>query len=137
MRKLFFFIILIFLTSCIPEEWQEKYKRESEEYVDKVKIVSLKGSSYEHTTDVFVKGEVKNIGNRTVKKYIIMVYFLDRKGNPIHEERSKNPYVNLKPNYVDKFIIHTSLIPDEWKKKKKLKAEVTFVELEKVEEKED
>ena len=137
MRKLFFFIILISLTSCIPEDWQEKYKKESEEYIDKLKIVSLKGSSYEHTRDVFVKGEVKNIGNRTVKKYIVMVYFLDIKGNPIHEEKYKRPYANLKPNYVEKFIIQTSLIPDEWKKKKKLRAEVTFVKLEKVEERED
>lgn len=136
-KNLFFFIILVFLTSCLPEEYQEKYKKESEEYVDKVKIVSLKGSAYEHTGDVFVEGEVKNTGNRTVEKYIIMVYFLDKKGNSIYEEKYKRSYANLKPNYVKKFIISSSLIPNEWKKKKKLKAEVTFVKLEKVEEKED
>lgn len=131
MRKLFLFIVLIFLTSCLPEEYQEKYKKESEKYVDKLKIISLKGSTYEHTRDVFVKGEVKNIGNRTVEKYIIMVYFLDKKGNPIYEEKYKRPYANLKPNYIKKFIISSSSIPDEWKKKRKLKAEITFVKLKK------
>ena len=134
MRKLIFLLLILFF-NCLPEEYQPKYQKESEEYIDKVEILYVKGNVYD-IGGTFIEGEVKNKGDKTIKKYSVKIYFLDSTGNPIHEKK-ETQYVNMKPKYIDKFVFEVYGIPEEWYKKKKLKAEITYVKLEKVKKEEE
>ena len=89
--------------------------------------------------DLGVFGEVKNTGSKTLTKVRITVYFLNDRGDPIHETsyhpvrvsntslRGKN--LPLKPGYVREFGIKASDVPSEWTEK--VRVMVTELEFEK------
>ena len=114
-------------------EETEKFK-EKQAYKDKVVIRSLKVAS-----DFGFLGEIKNLGDRTLKEVEITIYFLDKNNKSIFEKIYRPVLVTefsfsdndpLKPNYSRKFAYYTTDdVPSEWAKK--VNAKVTNIEFEK------
>ena len=83
--------------------------------------------------EVGVFGEVKNNGNRTLKEVEIIIYCLDKRGQPIFEKTYHPVYVSessfsfgnedkpLKPNYSAKFGCNLDDAPSEWVNKVQVK----------------
>lgn len=100
----------------------EKYKG-----VIHIKNIDV-GEAQGGETGIF--GEVKNTSNKTFIEVGITVFFLDKKGNPIHEKSYHPVYVTersygddaipLKPNYSRKFGVNADDAPYEWSKKVKV-----------------
>lgn len=119
-----------------PGEEMEKFK-EKQAYIDKVVIRSLKVAKA-ISGDLGVFGEIKNLGDRTLKEVEITIYFLDKNDKSIFEKIHRPVLVTefsfsdndpLKPNYSRKFGYTTDDVPSEWAKK--VKAKVTNIEFEK------
>lgn len=86
----------------------------------------------------FVKGEVKNLGDRTVLEVKATIFALDKSGKPVFETPDTLVYQSdrspekgpLKPNYVRKFIVDMGDAPAEWfESEKKFRIEITSVVL--------
>ena len=84
-------------------------------------------------------GELKNTGNRTVKRIDLTIYFLDKSGNAIAEKEYSpifqteysfggNNSSPLKPNHARKFGYKADDAPSDWARKVTVK--VTKIELE-------
>lgn len=112
--------------------------KEKQAYVDNVKIGDLEvGKAVLGGLGVF--GEVKNLGDRTLTKVEITIYFLDKDGNPIFEKTYCPVLVSewsfgdraqfLKSGYSRKFGVKADDVPSDWAKKVKVK--VTDIEFEK------
>jgi len=83
--------------------------------------------------EVGVFGEVKNNGDRTLKEVEIIIYCLDKRGQPIFEKTYHPVYVSessfsfgnedkpLKPNYSAKFGCNLDDAPSEWVNKVQVK----------------
>ncbi len=109
------------------------------DYFKKVKISNIKAKYYDSLIDGKIPGitfKLKNMGKKTLSFIEVTVYFLDKHGNPIHEEKyypvndeaSFRPTSPLKANYIwrierGKFLAAKS-VPKEWKKGK-VKVEIT------------
>lgn len=109
---------------------------EKQAYINKIAIRNLRVSkSTFGSPGVF--GEIKNVGDRTLKKVEITIYFLDKSGKPIFEEIYHPVLVTdfslgdnepLKSNYSRKFGYSTDDVPSEWAKK--VRAKITNIEFE-------
>jgi hypothetical protein len=105
-------------------------------YINKVEIRNLRVSK-SITGDYGVFGEIKNLGDRTLRKVEITVYFLDKNDKPIFEETYHPVLVTkfsfgdnepLKPNYSIKFGYGPDDVPSDWAKK--VRAKITDIEFE-------
>ena len=111
--------------------------REKQAYIDKVKITKLEVAKAV-LGGLGVFGEIKNLGNRSLKEVEITVYFLNKIGKPIFEETYHPVLVSeysfgdrnkpLKPNYTRKFGYSTDDVPSDWAKK--VCAKITDIEFE-------
>ncbi len=112
-----------------------------EEYFKKIKISEVKAKFYDSLIDGKIPGitfKLKNTGDKTLSLVEVTVYFLDKDGNPIHEEQyypvnseaSFRPTTPLKPNYIWRIergkFYQAKSVPKEWKKGK-VKVEITDV----------
>jgi hypothetical protein len=111
--------------------------KEKQTYIGKIKITKLKvAKSFLGGLGVF--GELKNLGNRSLKEVEITIYFLDKNGKPIFEEVHYPVLVSeysfgdinkpLKLNYTRKFGYSTNDVPSDWAKK--VRAKITNIEFE-------
>jgi len=113
----------------IPQQDQEKMA-----YFEKVVVRNVHvGKSILDEIGVF--GEVKNTGERILKKVEITIYCLDKNGKPIFEKTYHPVLVSewsfgdnepLKPNYSRKFGVKLDDAPSDWAKKVQVK--VTDIE---------
>ena len=93
-------------------------------YLSRVALKNVKvGKSVLDETGVF--GEVKNVGNRTLKEVQITIYCLDKKGQAVFEKTYRPVYVSdsgfsmrekkpLRPNYTEKFGCKLDDAPSDW-----------------------
>jgi hypothetical protein len=108
------------------------------QYIDKIQIRNLEvGTTVLREPGVF--GELKNTGDRTVKRVDVTIYFLDKNGNAVSEKEYSPIFQTeynfggsdtspLKPNHSRKFGYRADDAPSDWARK--VKAKVTKVELE-------
>ena len=111
-----------------------KQDQEKMDYYDKVVIRNVYvGKSILDETGVF--GEIKNLGNKSLKEVEITIYCLDKDGRPIFEKKYYPILVSewsfedngpLKPNYSKKFGVKLDDAPSDWAKKVEVK--VTDIE---------
>lgn len=112
--------------------------KEKQVYIDKVEIRNVHiGKSILDEVGVF--GELKNLGDRTLKEVEITIYCLDKNGKAIFEKTYRPVLVSeyslfgdnkpLKPNYSKKFGVKLDDAPSDWARKVKVK--VTDIEFQK------
>lgn len=123
----------------IPDKIKEmdvkaiKYK-EKQDYFEKIEVrnVYVGKSNFD---EVGAFGEIKNLGDKTLKRVEITIYCLDKAGNVVHEKTYLPVLVTkfsfgddkpLKPNYTRKFGCRLDDAPSDWAKK--VKVAVTDVE---------
>jgi hypothetical protein len=98
-------------------------QKEKNDYLDKIELKQIKvGQSIFSEPGIY--GEVKNLGNRTLKEVEITIYFLDHNGNKVHEKTYHPVLVSqysfgesgtpLKPGYSRPFGVKASDAPSEW-----------------------
>lgn len=116
----------------------EERKREAAAYVPKVELRDIQlGKS--RSGDPSMTGEVKNLGDRTINKLRVTMYFLDAAGKPVHEDYrlpvwlesqsfSGDSHYPLKPNYSRKLVAYFKDVPSDWAGK--IDAKVTEIVLE-------
>lgn len=85
----------------------------------------------------YLKGKVRNTGDRTLMHVQFTVYYLDGEGKPIFEE-SHFPVITtdpkdqdelLKPGYIEEFTYEVDRAPSEWKGKVKVElSDLKFVD---------
>jgi hypothetical protein len=78
-----------------------------------------------------VWGEIKNMGDRTLKQVEITIYCLGQDGKPVFEKQSTPVYVTergdgesnqpLKPGYSRQFGVKLDQAPSDWAKKVEVK----------------
>lgn len=110
---------------------------EKQAYINKVRIINLKATET-RPERIEVSGIIRNLGNRTLNKVEIIIYFLDKDGMPIFEETYSPVWVSeysfgtsnkpLKPNYSRIFGYSIENVPPDWAKK--IKAEITAIRFE-------
>ena len=110
---------------------------EKQAYINKVRIINLKATET-RPERIEVSGIIRNLGNRTLNKVEIIIYFLDKDGMPIFEETYSPVWVSeysfgtsnkpLKPNYSRRFGYIIDDVPSDWAKK--VKAEITDIRFE-------
>lgn len=110
---------------------------EKQAYINKVRIINLKATE-KIPERIEVSGIIRNLGNRTLNKVEIIIYFLDKDGMPIFEETYSPVWVSeysfgtsnkpLKPNYSRRFGYRIDDVPSDWAKK--IKAEITDIRFE-------
>ena len=117
----------------------DKENEEKIAYFDKVIVRNVEiGKSTLDETGVF--GEVKNLGNRSLRKVEITIFFLAKDGKPVFEKKYHPVLVlesswsfgdnePLRANYSGKFGVRLDNAPSDWAKKVKVK--VTNIEFEK------
>jgi len=119
-------------------EKEIKSFKEKQAYIDKVEIRNVHiGKSILDEAGVF--GEVKNLGDRTLKEVEITIYCLDKNGKTIFEKTYRPVLVSeyslfgdnkpLKPKYSKKFGVKLDDAPSDWARKVKVK--VTDIEFQK------
>jgi tetratricopeptide (TPR) repeat protein len=122
-----------------------KFNPKDKEIAEKIKEVDKEAEEYKEKQDYFpyievrnvhvaktilddygVFGEIKNRGNRTLKKVEITAYCLDKEGNVVYEKRYHPVLVTefslrdsqpLKPNYGKTFGYRIDNAPSDWAKK--------------------
>jgi len=122
-----------------PKDLDEEIENigEKQAYINKVRIINLKAA--ETTPErLEVSGIIRNLGNRTLNKVEMIIYFLDKDGMPIFEETYSPVWVSeystgvsnkpLKPNYSRRFGYSIEDVPPDWAKK--VKAEITEIRFE-------
>ena len=110
---------------------------EKQAYINKVRIINLKAAET-RPERLELSGIIRNLGNRTLNKVEIIIYFLDKDGMPIFEETYSPVWVSeysfgtsnkpLKPNYSRRFGYSIDDVPPDWAKK--VKAEITDIRFE-------
>lgn len=110
---------------------------EKQAYINKLRIINLKATE-KIPERIEVSGIIRNLGNRTLNKVEIIIYFLDKDGMPIFEETYSPVWVSeysfgtsnkpLKPNYSRRFGCNIEDVPPDWAKK--IKAEITDIRFE-------
>ena len=110
---------------------------EKQAYINKVRIINLKATET-ISGGLEISGIIRNLGNRTLNKVEIIIYFLDKDGMPIFEETYSPVWVSeysfgvsnkpLKPNYSRRFGYSIDDVPSDWAKK--IKAEITDIRFE-------
>jgi len=110
---------------------------EKQAYINKIRIINLKATE-KIPERIEVSGIIRNLGNRTLNKVEIIIYFLDKDGMPIFEETYSPVWVSeysfgtsnkpLKPNYSRRFGYSIDDVPSDWAKK--IKAEITDIRFE-------
>ena len=107
--------------------WVERNYRQN----IKVRIV---GVTLENA-DLVLAGELKNTGNKTLRKVDITIYYLNNDGEPVHEQSyppASYMFLEggpLKPGFVRRFGVDANDSPSEWQGKVRVK--VTALEFEK------
>ena len=103
---------------------EQERKREAAAYAPKVELRDIQlGKS--RSGDPSLTCEVKNLGDRTVSKLRVTVYFLDTVGKPVHEDYrlpvwvggqafSGDSHSPLKPNYSRKLLAYFKDVPSDW-----------------------
>ena len=95
---------------------------EKKDYISKLNLQDVKVSET-ILGGMGVFGEVKNTGDRSLKKVEITVYCLDKSGSPVFEETFHPVLVSkwssgksevLKPNYTEKFGYKLDDAPSDW-----------------------
>lgn len=93
-------------------------------YRDKIKIHNVHIEEPSFSTPK-VLGELKNVGDRNVKKVEIVIYFLDKDGQVVYEKTSypvgpcglfpigRCGHI-LKPNYSEEFSVYLGDAPSDW-----------------------
>lgn len=124
--------------SVSGKEYEATGKTENKQaYINKVEIRNLKVSK-SIIGDYGVFGEIKNLGDRTLREVEITIYFLDKDDKPIFEETYHPVLVTrfslgdnepLKPNYSTKFGYSPDNVPSDWAKK--VRAKITNIEFDK------
>ena len=108
--------------------------KERQMYFDKIEVRNL-SVEQGNLGQLGVFGELKNLGDRTLRAVAITVYYLDKEGNGIHEktyypvlvtEELYGDHQPLKPNYGKTFWYRIDGAPSDWAKK--VKVAVTDVE---------
>lgn len=110
---------------------------EKQAYINKVRIINLKATEA-ISGGLEVSGIIRNLGNRTLNKVEITIYFLDKDGWPIFEETYSPVWVSeysfgtsnkpLKPDYSRRFGYSIDDVPSDWAKK--VKAKITDIRFE-------
>jgi len=110
---------------------------EKQTYLYKVRIINLKATET-IPEGLEISGIIRNLGNRTLNKVEIIIYFLDKDGMPIFEETYSPVWVSeysfgtsnkpIKPNYSRRFGYSIDDVPSDWAKK--VKAEITDIRFE-------
>jgi len=110
---------------------------EKQAYINKVRIINLKATET-IPEGLEISGIIRNLGNRTLNKVEIIIYFLDKDGMPIFEETYSPVWVSeysfgtsnkpLKPNYSRRFGYRIDDVPSDWAKK--IRAEITDIRFE-------
>jgi len=110
---------------------------EKQAYINKVRIINLKATET-IPEGLGVSGIIRNLGNRTLNKVEITIYFLDKDGWPIFEETYSPVWVSeysfgtsnkpLKPDYSRRFGYSIDDVPSDWAKK--IKAKITDIRFE-------
>ena len=122
----------------IPKNQTQKndvITKEKMEYYGKIIIRDISAGKKEYLGNV-VSGEIKNTGEKTLKEIEIMIYFLDKDGRAVYEEkyypvsvrsagtwplREAGQYEPLKPNYSTKFLKSETYPPSDWSGKVDIK----------------
>jgi hypothetical protein len=107
---------------------------EKQAYINKLRIINLKATEI-RPERIEISGIIRNLGNRTLNKVDIIIYFLDKDGMPIFEETYSPVWVSeysfgvsnkpLKPNYSRRFGYSIEDVPPDWAKK--VRAEITEI----------
>jgi len=110
---------------------------EKQAYINKVRIINLKATET-IPEGLGVSGIIRNLGNRTLNKVEITIYFLDKDGWPIFEETYSPVWVSeysfgtsnkpLNPDYSRRFGYSIDDVPSDWAKK--VKAKITDIRFE-------
>ncbi len=110
---------------------------EKQAYINKVRIINLKATEI-RPERIEISGIIRNLGNRTLNKVEMIIYFLDKDGMPIFEETYSPVWVSeystgvsnkpLKPNYSRRFGYSIEDVPPDWAKK--VRAEITDIKFE-------
>ncbi len=110
---------------------------EKQAYINKIRIINLKAAET-RPERLEVSGIIRNLGNRTLNKVEITIFFLDKDGMPIFEETYSPVWVSeysfgtsnkpLKPNYSRGFGYSIDDVPSDWAKK--VKAKITDIRFE-------
>ena len=103
-----------------------KVEREEAEYLPKIELRDVQLSTPERG-DPRVTYEVKNLGDRTLSRLELAVYYLDATGKPVYEKRALPVLTGtfstgesgqpLKPNYSRKATVFLDNIPSDWGRK--------------------
>ena len=122
----------------VKQELKDK-EQELKEYLGKIKIYNLKANFSNFSEGKFpaIDFKLKNEGNRELKRVEITVYFKDKKGNNIYEQKYNPIWTTsyeketLKPNYIwgqekGKTYLSKS-VPEEWNAGE-VEAKVTKIE---------
>jgi hypothetical protein len=149
-------VISIYISSIIPSETraiehisesnklplsgkevEASRKTEVEQaYINKVEIRNLRVAKT-ISGDFGVFGEIKNFGDRILRKVEITIYFLDKNDKPIFEKSYNPVFVTkfsigdnepLKPNYSTKFGYGPDDVPSDWAQN--VRAKITNIEFE-------
>lgn len=108
--------------------------KERRMYIDKIEVRNV-SVEQGNLGQLGVSGELKNLGDRTLRAVAITVYYLDKEGNGIREktyypvlvtEEVNGDHQPLKPNYGKTFWYRIDEAPSDWAKK--VKVAVTDVE---------
>ncbi len=110
---------------------------EKQAYINKVRIINLKATET-ISRGLEISGIIRNLGDRTLNKVELIIYFLDKDSMPIFEETYSPVWVSeysigtsnkpLKPNYSRRFGYSIDDVPSDWAKK--VKAEITDIRFE-------
>ena len=110
-------------SSVVTSQKENIITKEKTAYYKNIIIRNVRVGKAFDTNWVF--GEIKNTGDKTLKKVEIIVYCLDAKGQPVFEksshpvsvsERSSGNNESLKPNYSHKFGVELDHVPSDWGK---------------------
>lgn len=114
----------------VEKELQEieigvKGMQNAKEYASYIEVNDVEINKYDSSNDVFVKGTIKNNGDKAITFGLIKIYYLDESGNKIGEEFSVIQPVTvagqIKPNYIGDFTFMVSDgIKDNWSEKYEL-----------------
>ena len=93
-------------------------------YLSKIEVknvTSHRGLGLANAPVALVNGEVKNVGDRSVDKVTVTIYFLDAANKPAHEDTCSPVFVGtfgdtvpLKPNYGVTWNRGFNNVPDDW-----------------------
>ncbi|MEC1714701.1 FxLYD domain-containing protein [Schinkia azotoformans] len=85
----------------------------AKEYSPNIEIHNVEINKYDSNGNIFIKGTIKNNGDKTITYGLVKIYYLDQSGNKIGEELATIGAAagdsQIKPNYIGEFIFN---VPD-------------------------